>query len=627
MQEEMQEKLDKMEVMRKEMTSMLGKDVGQMGEMRMKVDGLEMKVDGLEKEVVDLKGELAQANAEKAAHSERCDARIDELEGQLKQINETKGRVDALENDAKERRQMQGAEPEPEPEPIMGDNVKMIKRDVVRCGGPGGTTADGIFDYSQCADHAFAQCHLEACNGHGGGHRRAQSGICSPSDITSRSTEIQSRCCDEPDEDCTSGYPHTCNAGCAAVFLPFWLDCRSALGKDSRQFEPTVALCEAAAPAGDSGTSLAEQLNVQCTDDSLSASDCIPDCTPELHGYILLLNLDGDDTTLSCNLAHGLYSWMGAASEGGYLGADFASFFSAVVSGAAGIYIVTLTEDAGISTDLVIQPGQDVHISGDPGLVDPPSWGSGGFTVGERASLTLTHVRLSDSATGRLTDSATGQLSDWSPAMTALTTTDGGSLSLSLMTVPAYVLGRAQAQLSGAGSRLRLSAVTLPEYPALGELTGTMTVGDSITIDPPFFGTPVTGTFAVTSGPCEVSGGGRCVGRPGGFNVNERCNIVVGGGGGVLGPCAVFDMQLVDYIEMPVSNDWFDFSGSDCPVGVALAHGDDLEWESGSVADREEEEEDSVSEDNGCADKGTCGLPYRRGSGAGFRGGWVICFA
>ena len=63
-----------------------------------------------------------------------------------------------------------------------------------------------------------------------------------------------------------------------------------------------------------------------------------------------------------------------------------------MVSGAAGSYIVTLTEDAGINTDLMIQPGQDVRISGDPGLADAPSWGSGGFTVGASGSLSLSRI-------------------------------------------------------------------------------------------------------------------------------------------------------------------------------------------------------------------------------------------
>ena len=113
------------------------------------------------------------------------------------------------------------------------------------------------FDYSQCADRAFASCHAEACDGHraGGGHRRAQSGAgyggggagaCEAGALPSRTQAITAECCDEPSEDCSGGYPQTCNAGCASLFLPFWDECRSALGKDSRDFEPAVALCEAA---------------------------------------------------------------------------------------------------------------------------------------------------------------------------------------------------------------------------------------------------------------------------------------------------------------------------------------------------------------------------------------------
>jgi len=104
----------------------------------------------------------------------------------------------------------------------------------------------------------------------------------------------------------------------------------------------------------------------------------VPDCNAEHHGYELLATIEGTDTKFSCNLAHGLYSWMGAASEGGYLGADAQSFFSVVVAGVAGSYIVTLTADAGISTDIMIEPEQVVRISGDPGLAVPPSWAAAG---------------------------------------------------------------------------------------------------------------------------------------------------------------------------------------------------------------------------------------------------------
>ncbi len=60
---------------------------------------------------------------------------------------------------------------------------------------------------------------------------------------------------------------------------------------------------------------------------------------------------------------------------------------------------------------------------------------------------------------------------------------------------------------------------------------------------------------------------------------------------------------------------------SDCSEGVVLVPGDALSWTSDS------EYQGSVGYngyDNGCAAKGTCGLPY---SGHGLGGGWQLCFA
>ena len=68
-------------------------------------------------------------------------------------------------------------------------------------------------------------------------------------------------------------------------------------------------------------------------------------------------------------------------TDGGYLGSDFEAFFSAVVSGAAGVYVGVLLQDAGIATDLVVRPGQRVSVSGDASLPRPPRWGGGSFTV------------------------------------------------------------------------------------------------------------------------------------------------------------------------------------------------------------------------------------------------------
>ena len=158
-------------------------------------------------------------------------------------------------------------------------------------------------------------------------------------------------------------------------------------------------------------------------------------------------------------------------TDGGYLGLDVQTFLSAVISGASGVFAVMLLQDAGISTALVVRPGQDVSVSGDRSLAQPPLWGSGGFTVQQRGALGLSFVALGGSA-----------------AATALTVTGGGSLSLSSMAVHAEVMRYLAIHLDGAGSSVRLMDVAVPEYPELGPGTGTLAVaeGDSFpTFDPP----------------------------------------------------------------------------------------------------------------------------------------------
>ena len=200
----------------------------------------------------------------------------------------------------------------------------------------------------------------------------------------------------------------------------------------------------------------------------------------------------------------------------------------------------------------------------------------------------------------------------------SLTMNIGGSLSLASMAVPAAVLGAAEGGLSGAGSTLQLAAVTVLEFPDQASLTGTTTVevDGSKTVAPPGFGTHSTGSFAVTSGPCAVSDGGRCVGRPGGYGPSEACEIAVGGGGGVLGECGVFDTAY-DEITLP---DGSTHDNSDCPVGAALPPGGSVGWTSSGTA------QGTVGSnlDNGCAAKGLCGLPF---SLDGLGGGRQICFA
>ena len=58
---------------------------------------------------------------------------------------------------------------------------------------------------------------------------------------------VTAECCDEPTEDCSSGMPATCNAGCAAVLVPYWQDCASAIRQEdssiSQVLEAAIDLC------------------------------------------------------------------------------------------------------------------------------------------------------------------------------------------------------------------------------------------------------------------------------------------------------------------------------------------------------------------------------------------------
>ena len=136
------------------------------------------------------------------------------------------------------------------------------------------------------------------------------------------------------------------------------------------------------------------------------------------------------------------------------------------------------------------------------------------------------------------------------------------------------------------GGRRRSQEEERPETPpAPPPLTGTIevTVDDQgrvswTTAGALSFGSPV---FSVTSGPCTVSDGGRCVGRAEGYEGSEECAITVGGtGGGVLAPCAVFDTlgHGTDSVTLPGGAAHY---GSDCPEGAALAAGDAIAWTSG----------------------------------------------
>jgi hypothetical protein len=138
-------------------------------------------------------------------------------------------------------------------------------------------------------------------------------------------------------------------------------------------------------------------------------------------------------------------------TDGGYLGLDIEAFVSAVVSGAPGVFAMMLLQDAGIETDLVVQPGQRVSVSGDASLPQPPRWGGGSFTVQQRGSLSLSSVAM--------------------PAVSM----SGGELSLSRMEVSVDMLMQS---LAAAQIAVWLSEVTVPDsWQGSVTLAGSVTMG------------------------------------------------------------------------------------------------------------------------------------------------------
>jgi hypothetical protein len=146
-----------------------------------------------------------------------------------------------------------------------------------------------------------------------------------------------------------------------------------------------------------------------CTKANLAT--CAPKCLALTNGFLLSIEIDGRGTTMTCIRNGEIYSWLGQAALGGFIGDDFDSFFSSVVSGAAGTYMATLGAGSTVHTDLTMQPGQMVLINGDRALPQPPTWGSGGFTVGETASLSISYlqidtvIQMSEGAEGLTLDS------------------------------------------------------------------------------------------------------------------------------------------------------------------------------------------------------------------------------
>eukprot|EP01043_Picozoa_sp_COSAG02_P061875 COSAG02_NODE_8406_length_2583_cov_2.654589_2_plen_228_part_00 len=89
------------------------------------------------------------------------------------------------------------------------------------------------------------------------------------------------------------------------------------------------------------------------------------------------------------------------------------------------------------------------------------------------------------------------------------------------------------------------------------------------------------GQFTVNSGPCTVSNGGNCVGRPAGYSSSETCSITSNRAGSVES-CPVFNTERgYDFLNIDGTN----YDGSDCPLRVSLSTHTAISWESdGSIA-------------------------------------------
>jgi hypothetical protein len=180
-------------------------------------------------------------------------------------------------------------------EPTTGDdNVRIIYRTM--------TTEDFVGP-----DNGFGGQTGSGGGGSGGGgkHRRTQPQACVSADLSARLDALQTICCDEPNEDCSSGFPNSCNEGCAAAMASFWTDCEAPFAATSTpdvesQMQRAVDLC-AAAISDNQALSLAELFDLSCTDaHQQTPLSCVPHCEAATHGDVLLATIDGD-STLNCH--------------------------------------------------------------------------------------------------------------------------------------------------------------------------------------------------------------------------------------------------------------------------------------------------------------------------------------
>eukprot|EP01046_Picozoa_sp_COSAG06_P081380 COSAG06_NODE_28545_length_572_cov_1.095137_1_plen_173_part_00 len=134
---------------------------------------------------------------------------------------------------------------------------------------------------------------------------------------------------------------------------------------------------------------------------------------------------------------------------------------SALLSGAAGAYICTLDEDADVQTAVAIHPEMHVHVSGDASLPSAPTWGTGSFSVADRATLSIIKLQLQG---GIITVAAGGALNLMDLALQSeqLSWTDHAGSTLSLTRVALTGSSFVSGDPCHGGQVIRPASVDLP---------------------------------------------------------------------------------------------------------------------------------------------------------------------
>ena len=91
---------------------------------------------------------------------------------------------------------------------------------------------------SDSADVSYHPKQHENETQHGDSARRFLQS-CDKAQLQARMQEVEQVCCDELEEECSSGFPTRCNPGCSAVFLPV----RSKQYDDSARAALTTCVC------------------------------------------------------------------------------------------------------------------------------------------------------------------------------------------------------------------------------------------------------------------------------------------------------------------------------------------------------------------------------------------------